>query len=184
MLDEIYEPKVDWRHIIAHLGGELSKGDFSFRRQSKNSVGTNYYLPSMHTYEPFVVVAVDTSGSISNKEYAHFMSEVRGILALHNCNVAVLQCDDEVTHYEELDPGTAAPRLRRGGGGTAFKPVFDFADSKVSRNIDALLYFTDGYNFDNGFEQEVFTNYPVIWVMTTDHSPPKIGRSMRYDPFS
>jgi predicted metal-dependent peptidase len=182
LLDEVYEPKVNWRELIDHLGGEIAKGDFSFRRQSKNSIGTNYYLPSMHTYEPFVVVAIDTSGSISKMEYVRFMSEVRGILSLHNCKVGLLQCDTSITSYVELSTGDALPPVK-GGGGTRFKPVFEYLNS-INRSIEALLYFTDGYNFDSGFEKALAVNHQVVWVMTTGVTAPEIGRSLRYDPYT
>ena len=182
ILDTIYEPKVDWRQLIDHLGGELSKGDFSFRQQSKSSIGTNYYLPSMRTYEPFVVIAIDTSGSISKKEYTHFMSEVKAILSLHNCKVGVIQCDADVVDYVELESNDQTPPIK-GGGGTRFSPVFEYAN-KLNRNIDALIYFTDGYNCDQGFEKNMYVSYPVVWVMTTDAGAPELGRSLRYDPYS
>jgi predicted metal-dependent peptidase len=182
MLDELYAPKVDWRDLICNLGGELSKGDYSFMRRAKKSIPTNYYMPSLRTYEPFVLVAIDVSGSISKEEYKRFMSEVQGILGLHNCKVGVLQCDTEIKGYVELSPGDDAPRLRGGCGGTLFAPVFDYAENHISANIDAMLFFTDGYNGDRGFESKRDVMYPLIWVMTTDHAAPKIGNSMRYDP--
>tara|TARA_R110000851_G_scaffold100983_6_gene216926 strand:+ start:7041 stop:8309 length:1269 start_codon:yes stop_codon:yes gene_type:complete len=179
LLEELYDPKVDWRQLIDHLGGELAKGDFSFRRQSKSSIGTNYYLPSMHTYEPFVVVAIDTSGSITTEEYKRFMSETQSILSMHNCKVGVIQCDSEVTDYVELNTNDSAPPLK-GGGGTRFGPVFEYMD-KVNSNIDALIYFTDGFNYDHNFHEELYVSYPIVWVMTTTVKAPKIGRSLLYD---
>lgn len=184
LLDSLYEPKVNWRTIIDNLGGEIARGDFTFQRRSKTSIITDYYLPSLRTYEPFVVVAVDTSGSISTEEYKRFMSEVRGILGMHNCSVGIIQCDDAVCGYDELEVGDILPTLRRGRGGTTFNPVFEFTANKISRKIDALLYFTDGYNGDRGFEKKLYVDYPVVWVMTTDHMAPKIGATMRYDPYT
>jgi predicted metal-dependent peptidase len=136
----------------------------------------------MHTYEPFVVVAIDTSGSISKMEYVRFMSEVRGILSLHNCKVGLLQCDTSITSYVELSTGDALPPVK-GGGGTRFKPVFEYLNS-INRSIEALLYFTDGYNFDSGFEKALAVNHQVVWVMTTGVTAPEIGRSLRYDPYT
>ena len=185
ILDELYAPRVDWRALIDHLGGELSKGDYSFMRRSKSSIHSNYYFPSLRSYEPRVLVAVDVSGSVSKDEYKRFMSEVGGLLAMHNCKIDVLQCDTEIKSYVELEPGDPAPRLRNGFGGTYFKPVFQYARDSISNTIDAMLFFTDGYNGDKGFEKEFNPEYPVIWVMTTDCPPPVVGnsRSIRYDPY-
>jgi predicted metal-dependent peptidase len=186
LLDELYAPKVDWRALVDNLGGELSKGDYSFMRRAKSSIAFDWYLPSLRSYEPRVLVAIDVSGSVSKEEYKRFMSEIGGLLAMHNCKIDVLQCDTEIKSYVELEPGDEAPRLRCGYGGTYFKPVFEYARDRISNTIDAMLFFTDGYNGDKGFEKEFNPEYPVIWVMTTDHPPPSLGnsRSIRYDPYN
>ena len=55
----------------------------------------------------------------------------------------------------------------KGGGGTDFRPVFEYVRKK-SLNPDLLLFFTDGY----GDAPDNPPPYPVMWVLANDSRPP------------
>ena len=48
----------------------------------------------------------------------------------------------------------------KGGGGTSFKPVFEYVATKCEQP-DLLIYFTDGYG-----DVPEKPAYPVMWVIT------------------
>jgi predicted metal-dependent peptidase len=53
-----------------------------------------------------------------------------------------------------------------GGGGTEFKPVFDYVEENA---IDptVLLYYTDGENSDvHALREMAEPGYPVVWIST------------------
>jgi predicted metal-dependent peptidase len=69
-----------------------------------------------------------------------------------------------VTEAVECDDAEQLKRLKiRGGGGTDFRPVFDWIDKDCAQGgdrPDALIYFTD----TQGWFPEHPPAYPVIWV--------------------
>jgi predicted metal-dependent peptidase len=108
------------------------------------------YLPSLRsdTLGP-VVVAVDTSGSIDDVTLAAFAAEITAVLdeaapaAIH-----VVYCDDAIAGSETYEPGDVINLTPRGGGGTAFRPVFDWiAGSDIQPACAVYLTDLDGRDF-------------------------------------
>jgi predicted metal-dependent peptidase len=98
-------------------------------------------------------------------EYDAGMSELLDIL--QTCRperVHVLSCDAKVhTHTELADANELlanAPEMK-GGGGTAFEPVFQWVEAHRIEPC-VLIYFTD---LMGSFPREA-PPYPVVWVST------------------
>ena len=110
-----------------------------------------------------IVVAIDTSGSIGQVEIDRFFAEMRGIL--EDCrprNVYVMWCDAKVHKVDEIDDVTQIDTLKpKGGGGTDFRPVFDWLKERAIVP-DSLVYFTDLM----GSFPSAAPGYPVIWAST------------------
>ncbi|MGD0109761.1 MAG: VWA-like domain-containing protein [Rhodopila sp.] len=121
------------------------------------------YLPSLRseTIGP-VVVAVDTSGSIDDATLAAFAAEITAILdeaapaAIH-----VVYCDHAIAGTETYEPGDVIDLTPHGGGGTAFRPVFEWIARSGIQPVSAV-YLTDLCGWDFGPEPD----YPVLWVST------------------
>lgn len=114
-----------------------------------------------------VVVAVDTSGSISQKELTIFLTELQNILDVAKPELVYLvPCDARVHEVTQLsaDDNLAGMNIPLGGGGgTSFIPVFDWIEEN---GIDpaALVYLTDMY----GSFPEEKPPYTVIWAATSN----------------
>ncbi len=168
MLGEAQESKIPWEDQLRDLLDKMIRGDQVWHRPNKRLLDT-VYLPHFEE-EPAgdIVLAIDTSGSIGQKELNIFASELHAIIRENHIEqLDVLWIDTEVAShqvfkaYEELDLQPA------GGGGTAFEPAFEWVEEQ-QMSPNALIYFTDGYgSFPN--EQP---NYPVIWGMISDVEPP------------
>jgi predicted metal-dependent peptidase len=108
-----------------------------------------------------LVVAVDTSGSITNPMLAAFSAELTAIL--HEAmpeRVTVIYCDAAVRGTEEFLPDDPEVKLKmKGGGGTAFIPVFRHVE-KHGLNPVCLIYLTDLESSDKPKEPE----YPTLWA--------------------
>ena len=110
-----------------------------------------------------LAIAIDTSGStfgLSGKalvqrfvqktynilKQAETFSE-RFVLHIIQCDAAVQQ-DTVIRTQEEFD-GFIKKMEIRGGGGTDFRPVFEYVNKLVAEkkfvNLRGLIYFTDGY---------------------------------------
>jgi predicted metal-dependent peptidase len=159
---ELLKPQVEWRdHIQALFARKLGSGSYDWRRPDRRLIVQDIYSPGRSGFgAEFVVVAVDTSGSIGPAELNMFMSEVSGILEdIRPKRLACVMCDAVVRVVHELDDASSLRDIKLvGGGGTDFRPVFDWI-TEQGASPDALVYLTDGMGCFP-FQQP---NYPVIW---------------------
>ena len=162
-------PKVDWREVLRRYLSTAAKSDYAWTPPNRRYIARGIYLPSLRseTLGP-VVIAVDTSGSIDDVTLAAFAAEIAAILedaapeAVH-----VVYCDDAVAATEDFEPGDLVRLTPHGGGGTAFRPVFDWVAESDIRPVCAV-YLTDLCGDDFGPEPD----YPVLWVSTAGTEAP------------
>lgn len=108
--------------------------------------------------EEFAIV-IDTSMSCSGELVRRFLEQTYGVLSeaesfFRRVNIHVIQCDERVqtdrviTSAEDLKDYMAHLEIT-GGGGTDFRPAFEYVNQliakKVFTRLRGLLYFTDGY---------------------------------------
>ena len=119
-----------------------------------------------------MVLAVDKSGSISQQEMGQFLSELGRLRGLTDCKLTLLHCDAAIQRVgvtggrdATVLPAINGQRRFAGGGGTDFRPVFDWVRQQQARGEpapDALIYCTDGYGT---FPPQPPT-YPLVWIVT------------------
>lgn len=159
---KMYKPKVDWASVLRSFLDRTAKNDYSFKSPNRRYVYSGAYAPSVISNElGRVILAIDTSGSITQDIASQFFSEVRGVLDAYDCEVTVVQCDAQIRSVKELtrfddDPGDTII----GRGGTDFSPVFEFA--KIGEPVKVIVYLTDGWG---NFPRET-PETPAIWVST------------------
>lgn len=173
---DILEPQVDWReHIRLLITGRVGARGETWARPNRRRLALNpiVVMPGRRGYgAETVVVGVDTSGSIGDRELAAFLAEVGGILNdAKPHRIVVIGCDAEVTQVDELtsldELGELRARGIKGGGGTRFEPVFDFIEEHRLKP-EAVIYLTDGM----GSYPDEKPAWPTVWAMTTDIEPP------------
>jgi predicted metal-dependent peptidase len=156
-------PKVDWRDVLRRYLSAAAKSDYAWTPPNRRYIARGLYLPSLRSEAlgP-VVVGVDTSGSIDDATLAAFSAEITAIMedaapeAIH-----VVYCDDEVAGTETYEPGDTIQLTPHGGGGTAFKPVFDWISRSDIQPV-CVVYLTDLCGSEFGPPPD----YPVLWVST------------------
>ena len=180
--EEFLEPKVRWQDILRTTVVTTAHRDTSTwsRPHRRRLASQRIYLPRSASFGCHcIVVAVDTSGSIGPKEINAFFSELADILrACHPEQTWVLGADAAVASVEMLEGDhdiTQNPPEVGGGGGTDFKPVFDWVD-KEGLEPDALVYFTD---LCGPFPAKG-PDYPVIWCATMAQEAP-FGKTIHID---
>jgi predicted metal-dependent peptidase len=119
-----------------------------------------------------VVIGVDTSGSIGPSELNTFIAEVGGVLNdVKPRRIVVIGCDAQVTQVDEVATLDELQSLSRkgikGGGGTDFRPVFDYVE-KHDLRPETLIFLTD---MMGSFPRDK-PGYPVVWAATTDIAAP------------
>lgn len=152
----------DWREILRELLSAPAADDYDETRPDRRFMEEDIFLPTLYSERVGTfVVAVDTSGSVTEDMLSKFMAEVQYCLdTVKPEKVIVIDCDAAINQEREFAYGdNVRDFTSKGGGGTDFRPVFDRVKSLLD-SPEAVVYFTDGYG---EFPKE-HPNYPVIWV--------------------
>lgn len=170
-LDGLLRSQVDWR---SYLWRYLVQTPTDFGAFDRRLVGDGMYLETISGETVYVHVCVDTSGSISKSDIRLFLSEVQAILRAYphlRCDLyyadAALHGPFHLTADSELPPPV-------GGGGTDFRPFFDYLDRHIEPHaITLAIYLTDGYG---NFPPRA-PSLPTLWVVTPN------GKDLSRFPF-
>jgi len=143
------EPKMDWRQMLRMNIQSILKSNFSFSRPNRKSQHSGAVLPGLLNEETIdVSVAIDMSGSISNKMAQDFLSEVKGIMEEYKDFKLDLFCfDTEVYGYAKFTGDNADEITEyepKGGGGTDFDACYNFMKEE-GIEPKRFIMFTDGY---------------------------------------
>jgi predicted metal-dependent peptidase len=162
LLSEVMQPTVMWQdHIRAFFARKVGSGSYDWRKPDRALIQRDIYHPRRSGNGcGEVVVAIDTSGSIGQTELNAFFAEMNGILEdVRPTKIYVVWCDAKVHKVDEVDSSSDIQTLKpHGGGGTDFRPVFDWVDQS-NVEPEALVYLTDGM----GSFPDRAPRYPVVW---------------------
>lgn len=142
-------PVMPWRELIQQNLTSCIRTDYSWMRPSRRGWHMDAIMPGMTPGEEIdVVVTLDMSGSISNKQAQDFLGEIGGMMDSFDGYKVHLFCFDTDTYnpqdfnsenmdcIDEYEP--------QGGGGTDFDCIFKYLkenDIQPKR----LIVFTDCY---------------------------------------
>jgi predicted metal-dependent peptidase len=162
LFTEVLEPVAPWQDLIrAFFARKVGAGSYDWRKPDRRLISRDIYSPQRSGGGcGDVVVGIDTSGSIGQTQLDVFFAEMRGILEdVRPVRLHVVWCDAKVHKVDELDQSSDLGGLKPvGGGGTDFRPVFDWID-EAGVVPDALVYLTDG---EGRFPSDA-PAYPVVW---------------------
>ena len=183
-IQEIREPKLDWVEILHDLVKSKYPIDFTFRRPNRKHFQEGLYLPSMDgTQVGPLVIAFDSSGSVSIDETKAFVGEVNTIINdLKPEKVWLMSSDHRVANVEEYESDVWFDYKTFesvGGGGTSFIPVFDYVREN-NLQPDQLVYFSDMEVWEGDFPKE-HPDYPVIFVSTRKNAKAPFGEIVYLD---
>lgn len=174
------EPRVRWQDVLrSFMHSATERADYTFKRPNRRFVSSNIYMPSLFSEAMGrLVIGVDTSGSIGPEILDQVAGELSSIVAdCRPSRVDVVYCDYVVSSVESFTPDEPVKLHPKGGGGTRFKPVFDWVEANTDEPPVALIYFTDTYG---SFSELVDPGYPVLWGLTerVPHFTPPFGNSV------
>lgn len=108
-----------------------------------------------------LVLALDTSGSISDVVMSYFLNEVAILAAMKNLDILVIECDAEIQKIYKVKSLKDINYHVQGRGGTSFTPVIEYVNENDFK--DALLvYFTDGEGEVSIPEPRV---HKMLWIL-------------------
>jgi predicted metal-dependent peptidase len=165
ILQQVGEPRVDWKAYMRRFMQLSSRLDYSWRAPNPRYAGAGVYMPRLRSESmPPIVLGWDTSGS-------HIDKETQAAVGVETTEI-ITECKPEVAYVayfdsklngevQEFYPGDALEFRPRGGGGTNFRPVFDWIrDNGIEPAC--LVMVTDCI----GLYPDEEPPYPVLWAST------------------
>lgn len=184
-VNELLEPKVNWREQLREFVNATCKNKdrTSWKRPHKRFIGHDIYMPSM-IGEAIgqVVIGIDTSGSIGDKELSEFLTEVVAICDdVSPSSIELLYWDTVVAGHETYHQGDYKSLVQStkpaGGGGTHVGCVNQYIKDKRIQP-EAIIILTDGYvedDFGGNWE------YPTLWAITSKHITSPHGKTIHIE---
>lgn len=163
LVEELLQPRLPWRTLLAHYMTAVARDDYSYTRPSSRR-GDPAIFPTLKSHQINAVVALDVSGSVTDRELQDCLSEINAIKGQVRAAVTLLACDSEIVagFPRSFEPWEEAslPLNMPGGGSTDFRPVFEWTQQQ-DQQPDILVYFTDA----QGYFPKMQPNFPVIWLV-------------------
>ena len=183
LIQDLTEPKMNWRELLRMQLESTIKSDFTWMRASRRGWHMDAVMPGMKT-DPMIdiAIAIDASGSISHDMLKDFLSEIQGIMdSFPAYKIHVITFDTDAynpAQYDSDNLDSICDYEVTGGGGTDFDCIFKYLkDNEIEPK--RLVVFTDGYPFGS-WGDENFCD--VCWILhgTTTIQPP-FGTWAYYD---
>lgn len=176
-------PVMPWRELIQTNLTSAIRTDYSWMRPSRRGWHTDAIMPGMTPGEEIdVVVTLDMSGSISNKQAQAFLGEIAGMMdAFDGYKVHVFCFDTETYNPQDFtseNMDTIDDYEPMGGGGTDFDCIFEYLKS-IGNVPKRLIVFTDGYPCGSWGDADYCD---TTWIIHGDPNPnPPFGTFALYD---
>ena len=143
---------------------------YGFRRDGKNMIDN-------------VVVAIDTSGSISKDQVQIFINEVMGIPEIVKVNnMTIIYMSDAIDGVDTFSPHRGEhPNMTKygstGGNAGGFGPPFAYVKDVMRKDPSVFLYMTDGHAEYPNINQHDITQYidRIIWFIVRNFNGSGIG---------
>lgn len=175
LIQQFTAPKMAWQDLLRIQLESSLKSNYSFMRPSRKGWHTGAVLPGMLPDEQLdVVIALDTSGSISEDMVRDFLSEVKGMMDMYNSyNIQVFTFDTEVYNLQVFteDNGSELSEYNiLGGGGTDFDVCYNFMKDEGIEPKQFIM-FTDGYPFGSWGDPDYCDSIFVVHGNDTIEAP-------------
>jgi predicted metal-dependent peptidase len=183
LIQELTEPQMNWRELLRMQLESTIKSDYTWMRASRKGWHMDAVMPGMKV-DPMIdiAVALDASGSISEKMLKDFLGEIQGIMdSFPAYRIHVFTFDTEAynpAQYDSDNLDDICDYEVKGGGGTDFDAIYNYLKAEEIEP-KRLVVFTDGYPFGSWGDE----NYAdTVWILhgTTTIEPPW-GQYAYYD---
>jgi predicted metal-dependent peptidase len=168
-LEAAQAASVDWRELLRRAWSETVPADYSWMPPNRRHVWSGLYLPGIRSEGAGeVAIAIDCSGSVNGRQLGLFEAEIRSILSGQRPReVHVIYFDAEVHKVESYRAGQPISLAPVGGGGTDFRPCFDWLEQHgIAPQV--MVFLTDLC----GTFPDSEPRYPVLWATTETHPAP------------
>jgi len=162
LVSELNKSQVNWKEQLKRFVARTIESRVESSKKKRNRRYGVMFPGNVKIEDLHIGVAIDTSGSVSDKALVQFMSEINTISKY--ARITVVEADCEIKNTYQYD---SRKKYRvRGGGGTAYQPAFDYFTAET--DVDAVIYFGDMDSADSPLKPK----YPVLWVIVGQSAPP------------
>ena len=160
-------PKIKWQNVLKKYVGTLPDVYRNTKTRLNRRQPLRYDISGqVRSRTVKLVVAVDTSGSMSKRDLEDVFIEIFGILKHVNHEITVIECDADVQNVYRAEKLTDVNLDIKGRGGTAFTPVIEHINDNGHFKDALLVYFTDGFGECEIPKPRTYRN---LWITTTGH---------------
>jgi predicted metal-dependent peptidase len=157
--DQARQATQNWRDLLWQF---MVSTPFDFGGFDRRFIHRKLYLEETVGESVEVAICIDTSASIGKDELGQFMAEIQSILdAYPQIKGTLFYADADLYGPHAFGADAAMPEVK-GGGGTSFKPFFQWVERENAHgNLPVCIYFTDGY----GDFPSNAPDSPVLWLV-------------------
>jgi len=177
------DPVMPWRELIQTNLTSSIRTDYTWMRPSRRGWHMDAIMPGMTPGEEIdVVVSLDMSGSISNKQAQAFLGEIAGMMDSFDGYKVHVFCFDTDTYnpqdFNSENMDNIDEYEPQGGGGTDFDCIFKYLKENAIEP-KRLIVFTDGYPNGSWGDPDYCD---TTWIIHGDKNPnPPFGTYALYD---
>jgi predicted metal-dependent peptidase len=160
------KPEINWKQLLRKFVGTIPVPHRSTRtrlnRRMPERSDLSGKLPKRHVE---VVVAIDTSGSMSDSDISYVLNEIFNIVKDYESKITIIECDATIGKVYSPRNMSEVQTKVSGRGGTLFTPVIDYINKEGKFGKAVLIYFTDGYGESSIPKPKTHRN---LWVVMQD----------------
>lgn len=159
-LDKLLNPILPWDKLLRRFMMDLAKTDYSWRKPNRRYM-PEYHLPTLYGEKlGHIAIAVDTSGSVSDKDFHRFVSEINGVLKkLKPSQISLIQFDTMIKSIDVVKTERQLGQVNfHGRGGTRINQVIEWAAKEKPL---VLVVFSDG----EFHHYHTNPKCPVLWMI-------------------
>ena len=183
LIKDTTDPVMPWRELLQVNLTSAIRTDYSWARPNRRSWHMDAVMPGMTPGEEIdVTVAIDMSGSISEKQASMFLGEIGGMMDSFDGFKVHVFCFDTKTYnpadFTSENMDTIDEYQPAGGGGTDFDVIFSYLKEE-DISPKRLIVFTDGYPCGSWGDPDYCD---TTWIIHGDRDPhPPFGTFAIYD---
>lgn len=165
------KPRINWRvQLRKFVGHHTQMGTKSSCKRMNRRVPLFGVVPGqVSKYTAKILYAIDTSGSMGEREVSAAIREMKALPIPYT----MVECDTRITGVTQMSKWKKFKGNIRGGGGTDFQPVFDYAKKG---GFNGIIFVTDlcgNFPTDNKIR--------TLWLSTIKDEKAPFGETVFID---
>lgn len=158
------KPRVSWKTLLRKYIGSVPTSVRKTKTRLNRMQPERYDLSgSVPERTIKLIVAIDTSASVSDKDLEMIFTEIFAILKTTKFELTVIECDAAIQRVYTAKTMNDIHLHVHGRGGTSFRPVIDLINKDRRYKGHLLIYFTDGFADRTINKPRTFR---ILWMIT------------------